>query len=75
MMIPASTRVALSAETIRKMRARVAPGEMRTPISLVRRATAYAMTPYRPRHDINVATLPTTLAMSPSRPSRCRSAR
>jgi hypothetical protein len=26
------------------------------------------MTPYRPRHDINVATLPKTLAMSPSRP-------
>jgi len=29
MMIPVSTRVALSAETIRKMRARVAPREMR----------------------------------------------
>ena len=48
MATPASTIVATSLSTKRITRERSAPSAIRTPISLRRRATLYAMIPYRP---------------------------
>jgi len=52
MLSPAAASEQTSRSTIQTIRRRSAPKAIRTPISLVRRATAYAMVPYRPTHEM-----------------------
>jgi hypothetical protein len=58
-----------SRSTIHEMLGVSAPNAMRVPISLVRRATVYESTPYRPIIASSVASAPKTAASSAIRRS------